>query len=60
MGTNMDRWESTRGVDMHVVVHGRAEGGDKEVRVFVEVLGTWDGREDVSFQKVVLGNPDLL
>ena len=60
LGTDMNRGKSTRGVDMHVVVHGRAEWGDKKGRMVVKVLEPRDETKKVLTYKIVLGDPDLL
>ena len=60
LGTDVDRGKSTRGVDMHVVVHRRAERGDKKGRVVVKVLELRDETKKVLTYKIVLGDPDLL
>ena len=60
LGTNGDHGKSTRGVDVHVVVHRQAERGNKKGWVVIKVLEPRDETEKVLAYEVVLGNPDFL
>ena len=59
MGTDGDQGESTRGMDMHMVVHGRVERGNKKGWMVVKVLELRDETEEVLTYKIMLGDPDL-
>ena len=60
MGTDVNQGKSTRGVDVHVVVHGRAEWGGEKGWVVVKVLEPRDETKEVLTYKIMLGDPNLL